>query len=335
MKPQRRTAAATLVLALAFAAPAAEAQRWELGAKTGLASVGVSKGEFLWNGSNAASAAFLRGGISDRLSIVSELVISRRVGVSTLPASTVSLVAEYMELPLLLQARIGSLYGFAPFAVAGPSLVLRVRCRLRFVGGGISTDDDCDNARYVSNDVDYAINGGVGLARRFGFLTLSVEGRYAVGVRQNVLPTGVPSARAHGWTALAGFTVPFSLSRTVPAPGRLAPVIAEAPPPGHMPQRVEVPADAPVAVEDLMDRRISVDAADVELRELFAGISRAVNVPIEVAPDVTGRVSIALRSVTVASALASIVDKAGLAMTRGMESGTWTVRIHRVPRSAP
>lgn len=300
-----------------------------------MASVGVSRGEFRWGGSNAANAAFFRGGISDRLSIVNELVMTRRVGVSTLPASTVSLVAEYIELPLLLQARLGSLYGFAPFVTGGPSLVLRVRCRLRFVGGGYSTDDDCDSARYASNTVDYGINGGVGLARSLGFFTLSVEGRYAVGVRQNVLPTGVPSARARGWTALAGFSVPFSLSRELPGTGRPAPVFAEPPGPARAPARGEFPPEVPVAVEDPMDRRISVDAADVELRDLFSALARSVNVPIEVAPDVTGRVSIELRSVTVANALASIVDKAGLAMTRGMESGGWVVRIHRVPRSTP
>lgn len=220
--------AAFAVSALACLTPAAGAQRWEIGGKTGLSHVGVSSAEFEWSRSNSATGAFFRGILSERFAVSNELMMTRRVGVSVLPASTLSLVAEYVELPLMFQARLASIYGFAPFLAAGPSLILRTRCRLRFVGGGLSTDT--------------------------------------------------------------------------------------------------------VAAEDPMARRITMDAADVELRDVFAGIARAAGVPIVVSPLVRGRITIALTSVPVASALASIVDMARIAMTRSLESGEWVVRIDPLPR---
>jgi hypothetical protein len=106
------------------------AQGWEGGVKSGITRVRTSSAEFAWSGASS-SALFIRRGIGRGLGVQAELAHSRRSGTSNLPSSTLRMVADYVELPVLLHA-VYRMPVISPFATIGPTIGLRVRCSLQF-----------------------------------------------------------------------------------------------------------------------------------------------------------------------------------------------------------
>jgi len=197
----------------------ASAQGWEVGAKAGVShNVLSGSQEFVWNGAVPTTSAFARGGLTRRLSIQPELGLQRRVGISTLVGSTLTLTADYLELPLMLQLHRSTPSALQPYVTAGPSLTYRLRCSLLFKGGGLVSDNDCDAfAGAKSNRLDLGAAAGIGLNLHFGVTTVQIEGRAASGVRSNVLPIDV-QARSIGWSAVAGVSTAVG-GRPRPIPG--------------------------------------------------------------------------------------------------------------------
>jgi len=194
----------------------ASAQGWEIGAKAGVSHSRLTAGqEFVWDPSVPMSAAFLKRAIGDHLSIQPEATLLRRVGVSTFPGSSLTLTADYLEFPLMLQLHVSPAAAVQPYLSAGPSLVVRLRCTLLFRGGGVLSSNDCDEAKGAqSNRIDVGVGGGAGLNVRIGATTLGIESRWSAGLRTNVLPIDVENARTLGWSVLAGASTPLSRRRT-------------------------------------------------------------------------------------------------------------------------
>ena len=316
-------------------AHAQEWTRWEVGLKSGVSRTSFTEGtEFAWDRSNPAGAAFMRRRITDWIFVQPEVALTRKVGVSTLPASALTMLADYVELPLMVQLHVMSVSALGLYVSGGPGVAIRLRCRLQFNGGGLSTDDECDTARGAqSNRLDFSVNGGAGAAWSPGPFTLSAEWRYTTGLRPHVLPIDAAQARTYGWSALAGVAMPLARARSVP--GTLRPPVFSTPMPRETrafePTSAAPRMELPAATADPMGFLISVDANDVDAHEVFAGIARAVGITIEVSPLVRTRVTIALKDVTVDAALSAIVYKAGLAMVRSREGGYPRVSVHPLP----
>jgi predicted outer membrane protein len=209
----------TLVLAaVALGGSFASAQNTSTGAKAGISRSAISASEeFAWRSGQPTAALVLRRSLRSAFSVQGEVGGFRRLGVSTQIGSTLTLTADYIELPILLQWHPRAWGPLRPFLDFGPSTNYRVRCSLVFQGGGVSSDNDCDagfGAR--SNKLDIGAAGGVGFDWQIGGAVLQVESRASGGARTNVLPIDVNS-RAVSWNTTAGVLTPLTRGARIPS----------------------------------------------------------------------------------------------------------------------
>ena len=302
---------------------------WEGGLKTGISHVETGTQEFDWSGTSS-SAVFLRRGIGGPFSIQPEMAHVRRSGVSTVPGSTLRLVADYVELPIMLQAGTRTAIGFAPFVAIGPSVAFRLRCRLQFAGGGLNTNDNCENQSGRRSSVfDLGVGAGAGFGWTVGMTTLSVESRLTAGLLTSVLPTDVGGARSMGWSVLAGASIPLARRRAGPA----------APAPPWMPPLAAIPSPstivepaAPVVVADTRVAarpRVSITADNADAREVLLAIGRTAGVNVVVSPEIRTRVTATLVDVPADQAIQAIVDVLGLSILQPRAPGQATIVFHQ------
>jgi len=183
----------------------ASAQRWEIGARAGISHGAMNGGqEFVWNGAVPTTALFFRRPLSPYFSVQPEVSAVRRLGVSRQPSSTLTLTANYVEVPVMLQLHPATDGVIQPYVTLGPSVAMRWRCTLLFEGGGVISRNNCDaSPGSQSHRLDVGVGGGVGVNWRIGYTTLSIDSRYTHGIRTNVLPIDA-RARAYGWFVTAG-----------------------------------------------------------------------------------------------------------------------------------
>jgi len=316
----------------------AQVLRWDVGVKSGFARNALSSGrEFTWNRSTGSNAAFLRLSNED-VALQGEALMSRRVGVSVVAGTVLTMQADYVEFPLMMQwdaLRFGRL---AAYLTGGPLVTFRYRCRLQFDGGGVTFDDECDAARGVtSNRIDIGGAGGAGLRLDLGLLALTAEARASRGLSTNILPIDSTQARSTGWSAMVGASVPLARLRRIRQPMPAVPVAAQPRPVASapFPQRFPTPAVATAPVPEVPAAiRISVDADDVDLAEVLAGIASATHTRIALDPRVRRRVTLSLRNVTAEEAVQAITNRTGLGMIRTVENGRSVMELRPLPGPA-
>jgi len=312
------------------------AQRWAGGVKAGVGQGGFSGSrEFDWNRTIPTTSVFLTRGLTDRLSFQLELAHVRRVGVSNLPGSALTLTADYLQLPLLLQLELPSTAGLMPFLLGGPSLGVKLKCTLEFVGGGVRSSDDCDSQRGLqSHRLDAGVVGGGGVAWAFGAAMVSVEARYAAGLRSFVVPLDQQNSKSYGWSVLAGVSLPLrpvkvSRPRTPVSPVPTLPPLRQEP--FMLPPIATQPVrPAPVA-RTSWERRVTVNGIDVDARTLLLAIAKEAGLNVVVSSDVRARVSLSLTNVPAVEAVQAIIDVAGLSIMSPQSTVLPTVVFHHRP----
>lgn len=309
-------------------ASGAGAQTWDVGVKTGVnRSETPSSSEFTWSGTPSSSFFFSRN-ITRFLAIQPELSYFRRTGISYVGASSLRLVADYLELPVLVQARLRTPSGFSPFVAAGPSFSFRVRCRLQFSGGGLNTDEECNERGERSSLLDVGVAGGGGLAWTFGGTTISVESRVTAGLLRNVLPTDVSDARALHWSVLAGASVPLSGRRVLP------PVMTPRIPRPMLPALPAVPSIPEVTESGRVTSgrpRVTITADNADAREVLLAIARVGEIDVVVSSEIRTRVTAHLIDVPAEQAIQAIADVTGLGILRPAAPGSATVVFFQPP----
>lgn len=301
----------------------ATAQGWEGGVKSGVSRAGLTSGaEFDWSYA-PTTAVFMRHSLTRLLAIQPELMYVRRTGISSIPGSTLTMTADNIEVPLMLTLQFPSAFGIAPYLSGGPSFAVRLRCRLQFLGGGLRSNEDCENGGAKSSRVDLGVAGGAGLAWTLGLITLVMETRASAGLRTYVLPIDARDARSASWSLLAGVSMPINRRRMLPAtptPGRF---------PALGPQATDFGGPIPVPAAALTDvpgvpgfgvssavapsrRRLTISADNVDVREILDGIARETGYKVVVATQVQKRVTAALFDVSAEEAVRVIVETAGL-----------------------
>lgn len=298
----------------------ARAQTWDIGIKTGVSrSETPTSSEFNWNGT-PSSSFFVSRQLGRFFAVQPEVAYFRRNGVSYVGASALRLVADYLEVPVLLQARVRTPSGFTPFVVAGPSFAFRVRCRMQFSGGGLNTDEDCNAQGEPSSRFDVAVAGGGGLAWTFAGTTISLESRVSAGLLRNVLPTDVSGSRTLRWSVLAGASLPLSRRRIIP--------------PAFMPPRIPLPAvpGAPVmpqvtesSSETFGKPLVTITADNADAREVILAIARAGEIDVVVSSEIRTRVTAHLIDIPAEQAIQAIADVTGLRVLRPASRGGATV----------
>jgi hypothetical protein len=305
------------------------AQSWDVGVKTGVSRAETPGGsEFSWSGT-PSSSFFLSRYFARYFAVQPEFAYYRRSGVSYVGASALRLVADYAEIPVLLQARYRTPSGFTPFLAAGPSFSLRLRCRLQFSGGGLNTDEDCNEGGTSSRVFDVGIAGGGGLAWTFGGTTISLESRLTAGLLRNVLPTDVSDATALHWSVLAGASVPLS-GRRIPAPV-LPPARMPRPTLPALPPAPAIPAVTESRRETSGRPRVTITADNADAREVLLAIARVGEIDVVVSSEVRTRVTAHLIDVPAVQAIQAIADVTGLSILRPPSPDSSTVVFFQQP----
>lgn len=312
-----------LLFALLCSGSHAAAQGWAAGVKTGAGQGGFSGSrEFDWKRTIPSTSVFLNRRLSERLSFQPELVQLRRIGISNLPGSTLTLTADVLQVPLLAQLKLPSTGGLLPFLLAGPTVAMKLSCTLEFVGGGIRSVDDCDSSKGVrSHRLDFGVAAGAGAAWSVGSLTFGIEGRIAAGLRTFVVPLDQQNSKSYGWSVLAGLSAPLRRG-PMSRPPRPGPVLDQMrPPPSILPSE-EMQAEQPAAPSrTAIPRRISVNAVDADVRALLLAIAREAALNMVVSSDVRTRVSLTLSDVPAWEAVQAIIDVAGLSVMTPSQVG--------------
>ncbi len=121
-----RACLSLLPFAIAVAAPAAAQGRLEVGAKSGLARNTLTSGrEFTWTASTNTFAGFLRYALTPRVAVQAEGMVSRRVGVSPISSTVLTMQADYLEAPLLLQWDAVGIGPLSAYLTGGPLVAFR------------------------------------------------------------------------------------------------------------------------------------------------------------------------------------------------------------------
>ena len=310
----------------------AQAQ-WMAGAKAGFGQ-GAFTGttEFEWQSGAMTFSVFANGAVTRSLALQAELYLTEKNGRSRVTGSNLTMSADYLVLPLLVRLAPPVPGPVKPYFLAGPSLMLEVRCQVRFVTVGLVSVDDCNNTSGDLNRTDVGIEGGAGLEIGLGPANLLVEGRGTTNVGTVVVPTETRTSRSFSWSLMTGFSIPFRArtgARVLPTerPGSAIPrtdetvqgVSAPAPTnPSGLPALPTLPADAlveqrvaPPRVENL-GQRISVRAIDADARALLVGIAHEAGINMVVSSDVNRRVSLTLNDVPAIQAIQEIAVAANL-----------------------
>lgn len=332
MAPIRHLAAAAGTLVLA--AQVAHAQ-WQAGVKVGFGQNGYSgASEFTWD-SGPASGGFVTYQLAPVLALQLEADPISAVGTSNVAGSLLTMNADYLAFPILLQLQIPTPSGVMPYVSAGSRVAIRTSCNLQFSGGGVTTNDSCTGVNKPRpSPVSFGVAASAGLQRAFGIASFLVEGRFASGLTVETLPIDAPRPRAYGWALLTGVSFPLGHVAEPPRGPGVTPPMASAPSPRPVPTNVAagvarspLPALTPVSVAqgspattrpadplELLSspHLVSVNAADADVRSLLLLIAKEGGVSIVVDPDINAHVWVTLTNVPVIEALRAVIQSAHL-----------------------
>jgi hypothetical protein len=324
------------MLALGLAFGQARGQ-WQAGVKVGFGQSGYTgSSEFNWD-SGPASGGFIGYQLAPILQLQIEADPVSKVGTSNTAGSNLTLTADYLAMPIMLQVQIPTPSGVTPFVSAGSVVSLRLSCNLQFSGGGVQTNDSCEGSgRPKTNPVTFGVGAGAGLERSFGIMSVLIEGRVITGLTVETLPLDAKRPRSYGWSLLSGVSFPLGHAVSTPQVPRPMPAMGAAPAAAAAATSTrvataplpEIPAVAiasprsitPVQPRDALDlvasdRLVSVHAVDADVRSLLLLIAKEGGVSIIVDPEVSGRVWVTLTNVPVVDALRAVIQSAHLTVT--------------------
>jgi len=207
-----RTGTALLVLATCLGVQSAVAQsKAGQGGRTSFGLVGgVNVATF--NGSDATGSKTRTGFYGGLAAIVPlgtslffqpQALFSMKGATASDSGVTGEFMLNYLEVPLFLGLRIpmqGS--GIRPYVMAGPYVGLKIGCKFKISGSGVSAEVDCDNpdVDLGIKSTDFGVVFGAGVDMPMGSGLLSLGARYSMGLsdvitdvnmRNNVLSVGL------------------------------------------------------------------------------------------------------------------------------------------------
>jgi hypothetical protein len=309
-----------VVIALLVSGSAARAQTWSGGVKGGLGQGGFTGSqEFNWDQTSLSTALFVNRRLSERFALQPELAHLQKVGISIVGSSQLTLAVDYLEMPLLLQFKLPQLAGVMPFVFAGPNAALSLSCTLKFVGGGLSTSNNCDTGGGTvrTRTFDFGGTVGGGISWSSGFATFGLEGRTSAGVRSLVAPVDATNSRSFGWSVMASISTPINQVRiphTIPS-RRPLPVLP-------MPAQILTRPELSVPLAGVSSAKlITVNAVDADARNLLIAIAQEAGINMVVSSDVRSRVTVRFLNIPAMEAVRAIILQAGLQVAEPPMSG--------------
>lgn len=199
----------------------AEAQEITLGVKGGLnasklAASDADDPEFgLDSQTGLRAGAFAQFAFGRVFAIQPEVAYSRRGAQTQDEDSPVKLDLDYVEIPLLLMARLTSRESpVDPFLYTGPQVSFETRCRVSGEDLGALSGSDCGDflpdGRLLTKDTEFGVVFGAGFDILFNRLTVQLDVRYNLGLTDLADDeAGDVSLKSRVWSFMLGFGIPL------------------------------------------------------------------------------------------------------------------------------
>jgi len=159
---------------------------------------------------------FVQFGLGEFFAVQPEVFYSQRGAKSKTQDPAVKLNLNYIEIPLLLMARLTSreapLY---PFLYAGPQVSFETRCQVTGEQDGVSASFDCDapelDGGLETTKTDFGLAFGGGLEILYSRLTVQLDARYRLGLANlnGGDDASEVSVKSKGWSFMLGVGVPI------------------------------------------------------------------------------------------------------------------------------
>jgi hypothetical protein len=153
--------------------------------------------------------ALLKVPLSDVLSVQPELSFMQKGAEEETSDYDANIKLNYLEIPVLLRFDVPTDGTIDPFFMLGPSMAIKVGCKIGGESGGTSVEVDCDEAGLEVTSVDFGGMLAAGIGIDAGPGQMFVQGRYYAAF------TGLDSSdqdadeKNRGWFFSGGYSFPI------------------------------------------------------------------------------------------------------------------------------
>jgi len=216
-----RAAVLAIACSIALAPAGAGAQEITLGVKGGLNSSNLSVDapddpDFGFDSqTDFLVGAFAQVGIGRIFAIQPEVFYSQNGAKSRNDDPAIKLNLNYIRVPLLLMARLGSRESpMYPILYAGPQVAFETRCQVTGEEGGVSVSFDCDSPELddalQTKKTDFGLVFGGGFEILYSRLTVQLDVRYNLGLTNlnDTEDAAEVSEKSRGWSFMLGLGIP-------------------------------------------------------------------------------------------------------------------------------
>ncbi len=212
---RNRFASIGLGIAALFAAPLAlEAQDVTIGVKGGVNVADLSIDEDGTDVETDTKSGIVGGvwaqfGISDIFAIRPEGLFSQKGTKSDIDGLQFEAEIDYIEVPVLLVARVPTGGSVRPYALAGPVISFETTCEIEIEGLGGEVSEDCETFDpedpILTKGTDFGVAFGGGVEIETGKLVWLADGRYTLGLTDiNDTEAAPESYKNRAWSFTAG-----------------------------------------------------------------------------------------------------------------------------------
>ena len=152
---------------------------------------------------------FAEFGISDMFAIRPEGLYSGKGVEGTQGTTAIELELTYIEVPVLLVARLGSVSSaFRPLLFAGPVIAFESSCDISAHDDGLDVESPCDefDEGIDTNGTDFGATFGAGLEYDLGGFFLLGDARYTLGF-SDLDADDASSAKNRAWSFMGGIGI--------------------------------------------------------------------------------------------------------------------------------
>ena len=209
----------TIACLVALTPADAGAQEITVGGKGGLniSNLSVDDPDFGFDSqTDFLVGGFVQFGLGEFFAVQPEVFYSQRGAKAQNEDPAIKLNLNYIEVPLLLMARLTSreapLY---PFLYAGPQVSFETRCQVTGELDGVSASFDCDapelDGGLETAKTDFGLVFGGGLEILYSRLTIQLDARYRLGLTNlnAAEDASEVSVKSRGWSFMLGVGAPI------------------------------------------------------------------------------------------------------------------------------
>lgn len=190
----------------------AAAQETQIGVKAGFVSANVDE-DGADSRSSFAFGAFAQLPVAPYLSVQPELLYTGKGFAGEADGVDSEFQLSYLEIPVLVQYHFPVEGNVAPRLFAGPMVALELGCDVEGTDGSVSASFSCDEfadfgVDLTTKSTDFGLAFGAGVGIESGAVTVTVDGRYVLGLTDIFEFEGVSALKNRAWEFFLGAGFP-------------------------------------------------------------------------------------------------------------------------------